>query len=488
MKRFFSFLLIVLTSTFIFAQEYQIVDVDYDIEGCRGISFGKTNKVSLEIKCPVDTETVFESKEKFEAYLTEYKQQLNNLRAFATIDLNYTESLNETTQINQVTLNINLIDSNHLLALPYPKYDSNSGMTLKIKAKDSNFLGTLNPLSTDLYVNYKDLTNEWKFGLNFAYNYPFKAGIFNASWNNSLGIDYTIGADKPESYTDIGVSFALPKDKYSINFGFNQSIDFENIFKFDETLSLSTPVYLYKAPNFSTVTYTPSFSFKFDYNVNTTQLTPNNFEISFGHSISNSKVDWIERFRKGYSVSLSNSYSFEFENNFVVPNVSLEGALFSNFKLLDKPYFDRCGIYSRLYVFTLIDVPGIGTKGRTNVGSRLRGILNDNMVESPYGVVLNLDFPINIITTNFKHTFFNFTMQFSPFIDMALVNEPNNNFNISNKNLCAGMEVLVFPHRFSSYTIRGSIGFDVKKVLKSPNKIKGLWNNKEIYIGLELHY
>lgn len=489
MKKILTFLCFVILTTFLSAQAYKIVDANYDISGCRGVSFGKTNKISLELKCPIDKSTTFKTKDEFDKYLLEYEQQLKNLRAFNTIEITYTENLNNETNINEIILNIILVDSSHLLALPYPKYDSNSGFTLKIKAKDSNFLGTLNPLSTDLYVNFDDTANKWAFGLNFAYDYPFKVSVFNGSWKNRLNLDYVIGNNKPTSSTDIGVAFTYPQDKFSINFGFTQSVSYNNIFSFTEKLDFSTPIVLYKAPNFSTVNYNPYINFYFDFNVNTKKINNNNFTLEFGHSISNEKINWNDRFRKGYGVSLNNSFSYDLEDLFPIPTITLEGKFYNNFKLLNKPFLDRFGIYSRLYIYTVLDVPGRGTKGNINIGGRMRGILNDRMDETPYGVVLNLDLPINIITTNFKHTFFNFTMQFSPFIDIALTNDIySNNFNLNTKNLSAGMEVLVFPHRFSSYTIRGSVGVDIKKVLKSPNKLKGMWNNKEIYIGLDIHY
>ena len=50
------------------------------------------------------------------------------------------------------------------------------------------------------------------------------------------------------------------------------------------------------------------------------------------------------------------------------------------------------------------------------------------------------------------------------------------------------MEVLVYPYKWSSFTIRGSLGFDMKSAIAEDNLIKGLWHNKEFTIGLGLHY
>ena len=102
-------------------------------------------------------------------------------------------------------------------------------------------------------------------------------------------------------------------------------------------------------------------------------------------------------------------------------------------------------------------------------------------------IVMNFDFPVNIITTHFKHDLINFDMQFSPFMDIAIYRDralPLQTDSI----ICAGMEVLVYPYKWSSFTIRGSIGFDLKSAISENNAIKGLLHNKEISIGLGLHY
>ena len=81
----------------------------------------------------------------------------------------------------------------------------------------------------------------------------------------------------------------------------------------------------------------------------------------------------------------------------------------------------------------------------------------------------------------------NFDMQFSPFMDIAIFK--NRALPLKTDSaLCAGMEVLVYPKKWSSFTIRGSIGFDLKGAISENNAIKGLLHNKEISIGLGLHY
>ena len=143
---FFSLLTFCVT---IFAQKFQIVDIEYDLAGCGPKILGVTNQYALEQKVSVDKKTIFESEEEFNKYFEEYKKQINNLRAFEKIEISYS-ILEQNNEINNVKIHVKLKDSIHILAVPYLKYDSNKGFTFKLKAKDTNFLGSLNSMSTDL--------------------------------------------------------------------------------------------------------------------------------------------------------------------------------------------------------------------------------------------------------------------------------------------------------------------------------------------------
>ena len=132
------------------------------------------------------------------------------------------------------------------------------------------------------------------------------------------------------------------------------------------------------------------------------------------------------------------------------------------------------------------------------IGKRLRGIPDDSYLgngkpkyTTSTAVVLNLDFPINLFETSFKKDIINFSMQLSPFIDAAIFRDRKLPLQTDSK-ICSGMEVLVYPKKWSSFIIRGSIGFDIKTAVATATDIKGLlkdfWANKEISIGLGLHY
>ena len=156
MKRSFlllSFLLLIFPLS---AQKYQINDVVYSIQGCGHWIFGTTQRYALEQEVPVDKKTVFNNEEELTNYINNLQIKLQNLRAFETINIIYTtDSTQEDSEVViPVTLTISVKDSFHLFAIPGPKYDSNTGLTFKLKIKDSNFLGTLNTLSSDFFYSY----------------------------------------------------------------------------------------------------------------------------------------------------------------------------------------------------------------------------------------------------------------------------------------------------------------------------------------------
>ena len=69
---------------------------------------------------------------------------------------------------------------------------------------------------------------------------------------------------------------------------------------------------------------------------------------------------------------------------------------------------------------------------------------------------------------------------------MALVYDRNKDryFNFEDGYYCAGFEFLVFPLKWSSITVRASLGVDLSKNIF----VEGLKNNKEIFIGIGLQY
>ena len=523
MKKSLFFVSLLFLFSTIFAEQFRIEQVEYDIEGCGHWIFGQTQEYALENTVPVDTKTVFQSEEELNEYLKDFEKQLSNLRAFETIDIIYEEiELDDgPASVTPLRLNIYVKDSFHLFAIPGPKYDSNSGLTLKLKIKDSNFLGGLNTLNSDIYFLLPTSESDGKnteFGFNCSADYPFKAGIFDALWLNDLGLSYTVGDSMPEWNIGTGIRLTLPFNKVSLVFEANQK--FANDFKykeFDDNLyfvndfKFYVPLTIARMKYFGKLNWTPYTITTINWDHN--GISQNNSKLSspildVGHKLSFGRTDWEENFRTGLIFELDNSYSYNFQRKRFYPAIELDVSAYKKFELFEDAYLLRnIGIAVNTKTFAFLFNPlkndYIFNDGK-EIGQYLRGIrdsqnykdTNFSALTPTNAFVLNLDFPIHAFRTNFSKGFLrymNFDLQVSPFLDMALcynkitktIFDPKDGF------YAAGLEVIVYPLKWSGITIRGSVGVDVgRKFLK--NYINMDWrenvSKKEFSIGFGLHY
>lgn len=505
MKKFFTLVLLLSCSYLIFSQNYKIVDSEYNVTG----NFWGTTKVSsLQSNFPLDTKTEF-TEEEFESYIDNYEQKIINTRLFVEVEVTY-EVINELYDNKNVKVITNVKDSNHLLAVPYPKFDSNNGFTLKIKAKDTNFLGSMNTMNSDLNINIDN--GDFMPGFNFSYDYPFTFAGTKLNWVNDYSISYTIGDRIPDFTAKTGVEYIKDYESYSYKLAALQYIrndndynEYDDNFYFTEELSFSTPITMHKLKNYSNLYFTPyiTLSYNWDFDgINQENQSLYSPILSFGQSISNSNVNWDGNFREGYSYSISNSYQYNLNNNDFYPLLSFEVQYFYNFNNNNKRFLNKFGIYTNVYGFLNIAHfldPEINTfKYGESLGSRLRGRRDnddlgyDGLNTAPMGFAFNFDLPHYMFETNFPNDLFNFEMQVAPFIDVGIYSyEGSRKPAIKDGIYCAGCEVLVFPKKYSSFTVRGSIGMDVMKALKHEDGVKkGILSKSsyEIFIGIGTAY
>lgn len=510
---------ILLFASSLFAKDYQIKEVEYNLNPSSWSFLPTTSEYALQNNVPVNKTKLFTTKEDLEIYIKDYTQRLENTRAFDSVQVEYVVS--ETKELNEVTLKVTTTDTVHLLAVPYPKYDSNTGAVLKLKAKDSNFLGTMNTMSADLNLSYNTENDENTFGLgiNFSYDYPFKASIFNATWVNDYSIDYTFGKDVPEWSAKTGLKFELPKDRINYVLELYQSAAYNFDYKpygdelyFNEYIGFSTPIKLFEVNNFGYITNTPkiSFSYNWDFDgidpVNSSLSSPT---ISLSDSISGSRINWHDNLRTGLSASITANIDFNIQRNMNYPSISTEFQAFKGFTLFDSvDFLNRIGICTDLYAFYYFtDKNNIYTSSDgSSIGSRLRGIKDTQYFEArpdlgastttPAAIVLNMDFPYHLFTTNFTKGFlrhFNFDLQISPFIDCALIYNKYTQqyFNPKDGFYAGGLEVLVYPKKWSSFVVRASLGIDIGRKFFG-DYLNTDWRDdvskKEISIGIGLHY
>lgn len=550
-KKIFCFLLFFL-SAFAFSSTYKIGDVEYNITG-------KTRKYALATKVKVDKKQIFQNEDELMAYINDFKQRLENTRAFSEIEVDFKVTKDENAQENKitgetenetqfendlensnneveiflVTLIVTVQDSHHLLILPYPKYDSNNGFSIKLKMRDSNFVGTLETMSGDVNfaIEKKDGKDpEYQFGGNIAFDIPFPAGKLDAAWKNDFTFSYTIGKSTPEWNFKTGVAFEAPFERCSINFDFYQSfvrdLDYEdddvngtNVHYGDgtyfiEDANFSVPVILQKVPNWGNIYYTPFFNITYnwdadgisdlypEYDAGDGLMSP---VIKFGQKLSTSRVNWHENFRTGIDVTLSQSISYNLQTYTFSPGVEFE---FKGYKA-----FKYVGLQTDIYAFGFID-------SNQKIGDRLRGIRDDQYFDSDYedgefenmkacstpaALVVSIDIPIRLFRIYWDRIpgikkiphigILNLEFQLAPFIDFALIKNraTKTTFDYRDGFLCGGLEAIVYPLKWKGLQVRVSFGVDLsRKMPFIKGKLNQEWRDTvsayELSIGIGLQY
>ena len=514
-------IIFVLISFLSFADGYKINSVNYNVTGCGWKIFGRTNPYAISLNVPVDTNQIFTNEDDLNKYLDDYKVRLANLRAFETIEVNETRTEEE--NLTLIDLEVFVKDSFHLLAVPYPKYDSNNGLNLKFKIKDTNFLGTLNTLSTDIFILFASQESDNKtnqIGFNFDFDFPFDLGIFDVTWVNEDSFSYTFGEVMPEWNAKTGFKFELPVKNLTFTLEAYQYVindfdykDYGDNFYFKEDFKFSVPITLTKILNKYELKYSPYVEAVLNWDKdgineeNTDLLSP---LITAGHSIYSNRVNWSENMRNGYDVTLFNSFNYNVPRNIFYTEVGIDALFFHKFEfndwnIKDWHFLNRLGINTNIYFYAnyILNDRNFEKNDGRKIGERLRGIRDDQLYSdetlgksclTTSAIVLNLDFPLQILKTNLPWDIINFDFQISPFIDAALIKNKMTGkyFDPKDGFYCAGFEALVFPKKWSSMTVRASVGVDIGRLLFS-DYLNMDWRNTdtskvEISFGVGLFY
>lgn len=524
MKKIVLFLLQAFLAVSIFSESYQIADdVLYE-------SNGITRPYALKKAVSIDFNRIFESYEELNSYLTDLKQQFNNQRVLSNAIINNQYDFEPNDDgIVKVHLRILTDDSNHFLAVPYPKYKSGDGTTIKLKMKDTNFLGTMEELNFDINYKNEEDTGDHIFGMNFSYDYPFELGPVDASWNNSFGIDFTLGDTDPEYNFQTGFTFVLPFNGFDLQFDMSQKVtkefpDKDEPEKIGDELYYTTdfkfsiPLTIAKIDGWGSVKYTPYIDYTWNWDkdgINKENDDLSSPTLTVGHTVSTSRVNWYGNFRKGLSFDFGTSMGYNYQREHYIPAVEATFKGYYSFKYI--------GFNTRLNTFARYN-------SDKSIGSDLRGIRdgqkyksrtgfgNQKSLSVPAAIVWSIDIPVHVITTDWdgwiewifgKHSWmadhfrwtdtFDFEMQMAPFGDLALTYNyaTDRAFNIADGFYAGGLEVLVYPKKWRSLVVRASAGMDAgrkivsklpKRLIKFDNSWRAQCSALELYIGIGLQY
>ena len=399
-----------------------------------------------------------------------------------------------------VDLQIYVEDTWNIIALPYPKYTSNYGFELTIKARDYNFFGSMQPFRVDLGYKY-DQEGRSYFSLMLDSGMPFQ--LFGLNWffdfDNYFG--YRPELTDPFYFKNrTALSVDIPIKQTTLNLWFAESFiwneenadsDKPSLGDVQEGLYMSSyPSISWKIPTgleiggYGELTYTPRLYAVINHEISSWTLSSNRKGpyLYFSHSLYFGRVDWMGNFRKGISVDISNSYSYDIyymKNNWDPWGYS--------YSVTTKEYFifieDRLGLSNRLSFRHWIK------SHYEYSGDVLRGVY-DKAIDAEFILALNLDLELRALRIKPYDWFpnikfmrvFEFDMHLNPVIDCAFYKNPSRDVSFDSENflLGAGFEIIIYPHRFRSLYFRISTCWDFSDISKR--------TPMELFLGMEHHY
>ncbi|MDR0290954.1 MAG: hypothetical protein LBI06_08470 [Treponema sp.] len=477
-------------------------DVLYVIEAFEFDIKGRTRPDALIYTGEFSVGEELRGQESLEKYIREKTQVLINQRVLknnATIDYIVREQTED--GAFPVTVIIKVEDSWNIIALPRPAYSTNTGFELTIKARDYNFLGTMNPLRIDLGYAY-DENGRSSFNLLIDSNTPFNA--FGYTWNIDFDNLFVYRVDEPFYYKNTtGLSIEVPFRTTTFTFGFQETINLneENSDRdkaqygdFQDGVYMSTNLYArWKIPTglmvyeYGELTYNAGISATFNHEIPKWPLDDirKGPFMGFGHSLGFERIDWHNNYRKGLSVSLNNSYNYDFYQLNTEENpLSLSFSVSGTGHFIISKFF---AISSRLqYRHWFYHNPEYNDQA----GDALRGIANKALC-ADYMLSLNTDFPLRVLLfapsewlKTSKLRFFDFEFHVSPVIDLALYHDPGSGTSFSPKNIVAtgGFEFIVFPEFMRSLYIRFGYAWNLRKMFEEKPLKFPEGDNREIYL------
>ncbi|MDR2495054.1 MAG: hypothetical protein LBD24_07525, partial [Spirochaetaceae bacterium] len=451
-------------------------------------------------------------KKALDAYIEAKSQLLNNQRVLESVVIEYTLGERDQRGMVPVDLLVTVKDTWNIIALPYPKFDSNSGFELIIKFRDYNFLGLMSPLRIDLGYERKEGSSvigsvKDVFKAEIDTNTPFRA--FELDWNIDFDhfVSYTMDdGDGRFAYKNVsGLSVEIPIDKTALTIGFEQDFilheenperykeeygDFASFFT-ASALSLAWKIPLgIPVDRFGELTYTPSISESINYRPwGDMEFWRKGPSVTLSHSLGFGRVNWIGNYRSGLEASVSNSNTY---NLYRAGWHNEYGIFVTGHKILTR----FLGISSRFRFQQWFFDRVYSTDGYPDyveAGGVLRGILNKSVIVKHGGYMfsLNVDFPFHVLHfvpsewfKSRKLRLFDFDMYLSFFLDTALLKGskaswggrgeleeeepiPFIPFSTNGTLTGVGAELIVFPAFMRSFYVRASLGYNLNRFLET---------------------
>ena len=480
----------------------------YVITGYKYNVKGRSSPIALQYKLIEHGEyregETITGKTNLEKYISDITQIYINQRVLKNnVEVSYSAGGRNEAGAYPVTIIINVEDSFNIIAIPRP-YFKNDEFDITIKARDYNFLGTMNPLRIDLGYNYNE-NKEQSYLFGVFTDIPFKA--FGYYWTVTFDNTLQYRVDAPFYYQNTtGLSVELPFRSTTFYLGFSEKI-FLNEENSDWTegadygpcqdglymssnmsLSWRIPTGL-TVPGFGELAYTPGITATINHELPKWPL--DYFRkgpfINFIHSLGFGKIDWHENYREGLSVSLSNVYSYDFYRT--LNSISLNFTGIGHY--IVSEFFAISSRFMYQYWYSSEETSEVGY-----TGAYMRGIADKSNIAYQM-FLLNLDLPFRLFVftpskwfNNRKLSLFDFEMHASPVIDLALYypksfQKGRTIYYPGQIAATGGLEVVVFPLFMRNLYMRFGFAVNIKEFLTTRPFSVPDGDNREIYLIME---
>ncbi len=470
------------------ASSYRIEAVDYVIDG-------RTRQWILRDLLDLDIGLEFASREALEAHLIRQQQILINQRALQEASVDYTLGEPDEGAVVPVSVAVTTEDTWNLIVLPYFRYDSNTGLLLSVRGRDYNLFGTLQELEIDFDYERTD-DEEDLFTVAFNFSLPFN--LFEQRWrlivdqrleieDGDLDFEFSTGLGYAFDWVGLGWE-AVYTQSYNYLTNDDEGDDYYFTSRLALETSVDTPVHV---PGFGVLQYRPGVYTQTRYRPGGISEEREGVSVGFDHRLDAGGFDWIGNYRRGQSVRLGNDNEYNITTDEWDTEVNFRLSAYRSLWQPSPDVWPKAGVSASISSFYLIDGadddPDDPDDDQEDAARDARGVADDSM-NGDLGVFLNLDAVVTVWTLEPI-----FEAQFGVFFDVAYVRDTRGDFYESSSfdaerdlKYGAGIEIIGFPLFARSLYIRGSLGFDLRRVAEGEDPLDS--EVREIFIGLGHHY
>jgi hypothetical protein len=476
------------------ASAYVVRSLDFKVKG-------KTIPFVMRQKIEEDGPIVgrgFPDLASLEAFIEGKRTALANNRVLESVESSYELEPAEGGVV-PVDVLYSVVDTWNIMAFPIPDYSSDSGFKFYIKGKDYNFIGSMEPLTLNVFYVYDQKGNQ-SFETYASFTYPFKS--LGLEWSFALNEDLELWFDDwtVASNTGLNLTANLPglgfPASVTVSHGFHYNEDEPTAYEPDPFFFSSGISFGASIPTGLELGALGPISYGFSAGLDQNWWPDDALEVAgrqglnlrHGDSLGSGRVDWVGNMRTGSSISASSSQALNTRTNGLTWDLSLTYKGFATF------WDGKAGIEAQV---SGLARPNNRGNPLTSIADSLRGI-RGGRVKGGAALVANLaipvklfDFPTHVLI---KKDWLDFELQAQPFADLAIVIPDSISLKPSKDWIWAagGLELLVYPKRFRSVIVRVGGGWDALSVLSTksltaPSPRDGA-SPYELYFTTGLHF